>query len=153
MLSCALDSQLSPTLIENWVFTIFLLFLIVYNDIWRTDLRRSRRHFSSLGNTCLHLKGISTLRQCKKGYKTHFPPWFMGSPVCIPQHAVFLFSSLWIKYFQPLLWVCLCFHSQSRLKNPEHLKFLHVSSMHHIWQCMKPSPEVGIGFAKLGMAA
>jgi hypothetical protein len=26
---------------------------------WRTDLRRSRRHFSSLGNACLHLKGIS----------------------------------------------------------------------------------------------
>jgi hypothetical protein len=26
--------------------------------------------------------------------------------------------------------VCLCFHSQSKLKNPEHLKFLHVSSMH-----------------------
>jgi hypothetical protein len=25
----------------------------------------SRRHFSSLGNACLHLKGISTLRQCK----------------------------------------------------------------------------------------
>jgi hypothetical protein len=31
----------------------------------RTDGRRSRRHFSFLGNACLHLKGISTLRQCK----------------------------------------------------------------------------------------
>jgi hypothetical protein len=27
--------------------------------------------------------------------------------------------------------VCLCFHSQSRLKNPEHLKFLRMSSVHH----------------------
>jgi hypothetical protein len=30
----------------------------------KEDHRRSRRHFS-LGKACLHLKGISTLRQCK----------------------------------------------------------------------------------------
>jgi hypothetical protein len=38
------------------------------------------------------------------------------------------FSSLQIKSF--LLGVLLCFHPQSGLKNPEHLKFLHMSSMH-----------------------
>jgi hypothetical protein len=27
---------------------------------------------------------------------------------------------------------CLCFHSQSRLKKPEHLKFLRMSSVHHL---------------------
>jgi hypothetical protein len=31
----------------------------------RTDCRRSRRYFSSQGNNCLHLKGISAFRQCK----------------------------------------------------------------------------------------
>jgi hypothetical protein len=31
----------------------------------KEDHRRSRRHFSFLGKTCLHLKGISTLRQYK----------------------------------------------------------------------------------------
>jgi hypothetical protein len=65
----------------------------------------------------------------------------MGSPVsgspCSLQYAVFLFSflqlnSLQIKSFRPLLLVCLCFHSQSGLKSPEHLKSLHMSSMHHI---------------------
>jgi hypothetical protein len=51
--------------------------------------------------------------------------------------------------------VHLCFHSQSGLKNPEHLKFLCVSPVHHIWQPRrdKPSPKVGIGCAKLGKAA
>jgi hypothetical protein len=91
---------------------------------WRTDSRKSqkvdkwlRRHFSSLRNACLHLKGISTLRQCKLGYKTHSPPLPTGSLVSgspyIRQYAVFLFSflqlnSLQIKSFRPLLLESAC---------------------------------------------
>jgi hypothetical protein len=50
--------------------------------------------------------------------------------------------------------VCLCFHSQSRLKNPECLKFLCMSSVYHIWQPRRdqPSPEVSRGCANLGKA-
>jgi hypothetical protein len=36
--------------------------------------------------------------------------------------------------------VHLCFHPQSRLKNPEHLKFLHVSSVHHHLGVVKRTP-------------
>jgi hypothetical protein len=43
----------------------------------------------------------------------------------------------------------MCFHPQSGLKNPEHLKFLHVSSMHHIWRCMK-GPAITWGQHRLG---
>jgi hypothetical protein len=64
----------------------------------------------------------------------------MGSPVsgspCILQYAVFLFSPTKFstnKIFPTsAVRVCLCFHSQSRLKNPEHLKFLRMSSVHHL---------------------
>jgi hypothetical protein len=57
---------------------------------WRTDRGRSR-HFFSLGNARLHLKGISALRQCKKVYETPFPTLTLGitsfqvplhSPIC-----------------------------------------------------------------------
>jgi hypothetical protein len=73
----------------------------------------------------------------KKAINPHSPPWPTGSPVSgspyIPQYAVFLFSSLQIKSFRPLLLrVCLCFHSQRGLKNPEHLKFLCGSSVYHL---------------------
>jgi hypothetical protein len=34
-------------------------------NIVKDRLQEVRRHFSSLGNAPLHLKGISTLRQCK----------------------------------------------------------------------------------------
>jgi hypothetical protein len=44
--------------------------------------------------------------------------------------------------------VCLCFQSQSRLKNPEHLKLLHVSSVHHIWRCTK-GPAITWGWYRL----
>jgi hypothetical protein len=36
----------------------------------------SRRHFSSLGNACLHLKGISCDQAMQIGYKTPLPPAF-----------------------------------------------------------------------------
>jgi hypothetical protein len=43
----------------------------------------------------------------------------------------------------------LCFHSHSRLKNPEHLKFLCVSSVHHIWRRTK-GPAITWGQYRLG---
>jgi hypothetical protein len=58
-----------------------------------------------------------------------------GSP-CIPQYAVSLLFSP-TKFSTNKIFptsavrVCLCFHSQSRLKNPEHLKLLRVSFVHH----------------------
>jgi hypothetical protein len=87
------------------------LFLIAVREIiGRRDLTygRSRRHCFSPGNTILHLKSISALRQYtkKKAIKPnpHADPWdpVSWSP-CIPHYAVFLFSSLQIKSFQPLL--------------------------------------------------
>jgi hypothetical protein len=67
----------------------------------------------------------------QKGYKTQSPtrptePPVSGSP-CIPHYAVFLFSTNKIFLTSAAL-VHLCFHSQSRLKNPEYVKFLHVIS-------------------------
>jgi hypothetical protein len=47
----------------------------------------------------------------------------------VPHHAVFLFSTNKI-FLTSAAGVHLCFHSQSRFNNPEHLKFLHVSSVH-----------------------
>jgi hypothetical protein len=100
------------------------------------DCRRSRRHFSFPGNTHLHLKGIFALRQYtkKKAIKPnpHLDPQdhqFPG-PHAFPTLQSFLFSSLQIKSLTSAAGVCLCFHFQSRLKNPEHLKFLHVSSVY-----------------------
>jgi hypothetical protein len=107
----------------------------------------SRRHFSSLGNVHLHLKGVSAIRQCKKATKpTPYPDpqdhWFPGPPA-FPNMLSFSFL-LQIKFSTnkifpiPVVRVCLCFHSQSRLKNPEHLKFLCMSSVHQkhkYWKC------------------
>jgi hypothetical protein len=45
------------------------------------DDKWSRRHFSFLGNSHLHLKGISAIRQCKKAIKPHSLPWPTGPPV------------------------------------------------------------------------
>jgi hypothetical protein len=74
----------------------------------------SRRHLSFPGNLCLHLRDISALRQCKKAIKTQSPPWPRGPLVsgfwshCIPHYAVFLFFSLQIKSFQPMLLESTC---------------------------------------------
>jgi hypothetical protein len=73
----------------------------------------SRRHFFSLGNACLHLKGIFHHQAMQKwAIKPHSLTWPMGSPVsrsaCILQYAVFLFSSLQIKSFWPLLLESTC---------------------------------------------
>jgi hypothetical protein len=76
-------------------------------------------------------------RQYKKGYKTPLPILTHGitgfrvllhSPIC---SLSLLFSTNKI-FPTSAVRVCLCFHSQCRLKNPEHLKFLHVSSVHHL---------------------
>jgi hypothetical protein len=48
----------------------------------------SRRHLSSLGNVHLHLKGISALRQWKKGYKTPLPTLTHGiTSFWVPLHS------------------------------------------------------------------
>jgi hypothetical protein len=96
----------------------------------------SRRHLSFPGNLCLHPRGISVLRQRKKAIKTQSPtlptgPPGSGSP-CIPHYAVFLsflFSTNKI-FPTSAAGVRLCFHSQRMLESAEHLKFLHVSSVH-----------------------
>jgi hypothetical protein len=56
-------------------------------------------------------------------------PQVSGSP-SIPHYAVFLFSTNKI-FLTSAAGVCLGFHSQSGIKNSEHLKFLHMSSVHH----------------------
>jgi hypothetical protein len=75
------------------------------------------------------------------GYKTPLPTLThritgfrvpLHSPIC---SLSLLFSSTKFSankiFLTSAVGVCLCFHSQSRLKNPEHLKFLHMSSMHY----------------------
>jgi hypothetical protein len=48
----------------------------------------SRRHFSSLGNTCLHLKGISCNQAMQIGYKTPLPNLTQGiTGFRVPQHS------------------------------------------------------------------
>jgi hypothetical protein len=83
---------------------------------WRTDCRRSQKAVSDQGDPLLPrkpLKDMSAPRQCKKkAIKPHSPPWPTGSLVsgspCILQYAVFLFSSLQIKSFHPLLLESAC---------------------------------------------
>jgi hypothetical protein len=124
-----------------------------------------RRHLSFSWNLCLHLRDISAPRQCKKAYKTPFPILTHGiTGFQVPLHfpicsLSLLFSPTKLFTNKILLTsavgVCLCFHPQSRVKNTDHLKFLHMSSMHHIWQPRREqlSPEVGTGCAKLGKTA
>jgi hypothetical protein len=65
----------------------------------------------------------------------HLDPWDHRFPVplhSLPCSPSLLFST---NHIIPtfISGVCRCFHSQSGLKNPEHLTFLYVSSVHHIW--------------------
>jgi hypothetical protein len=53
----------------------------------------------------------------------HAPPYSLS--LVFSTHKFFLTSAAGVH---------LCFHSQSGLKNPEHLEFLCMSSVHHIWQ-------------------
>jgi hypothetical protein len=100
----------------------------------------SRRHLFFPGNQCLHLRGISTLRQCKKAIKSNpHPDPYWTTSFWVPLHAQpcslsLLFSTNKI-FPTSAAGIYLCFHSQSRLKNPEHLKFLHVSSVHQNYMC------------------
>jgi hypothetical protein len=100
----------------------------------------SKRHLSFPGNLCLHLRDISAPMQCKKRLKNPIPTLVQGiTGFRVPLHSPICSLSL---LFSPTKFstnkilptcavgVCLCFHPQSRLKNPEHLKFLRVSSMH-----------------------
>jgi hypothetical protein len=73
----------------------------------------------------------------EKSYKT-LPTLTHGTtgfqiPLHSPLCSLSLLFSTNIIFLTSAVEVHLCFHSQSRLKNPEHLKFLCVSSMHHIW--------------------
>jgi hypothetical protein len=120
----------------------------------------SREHFFFPGNICLHLTDISTHRQyTKKGYKTLSPTWPTGSLVsrspCMPPFSLSLLFSTNKIFPTSAAGVCLCLHSQSGLKNPEHLKFLHMLSVHHIWwpRRDKSSPEVGTLCTKLEKTA
>jgi hypothetical protein len=90
----------------------------------------------------LHLKGISTIRQCKKAIKPtpHPDPQIpvSRSPYIPPTCSLsFLFSTNKFSTNKILptsaVRVFLYFHSQSRLKNPEHLKFLCVSFLHQVY--------------------
>jgi hypothetical protein len=81
----------------------------------------------------------------KKGYKTPLPSLTQGvtsfqdplhSPICsltllLSANEIFLTSAVG---------VCLCFHSQSRLKNTEELKYMCMSSGHQIWQLQRDQP-------------
>jgi hypothetical protein len=124
----------------------------------------SRRHHSFPGNLCLHPRDISALRQCKKVYKNPIPNLTHGiislqvtlqSPIC-SLSLLFSMNKFSTNKIFPTsaVGVCLCFHSQRGLKNPEHLKFLRLLSVHIWWPWWdQPSPEVDIGCAKLGKTA
>jgi hypothetical protein len=94
-----------------------------------------RRHFSFPGNVCLHLREISTLTQYTKRLKNPISnPTHRTTGLQVPLHAPSCsFSPLFStnKFFlTSAAGVHLCFHSQSRTKNPKHLKFLRMSSAH-----------------------
>jgi hypothetical protein len=119
-----------------------------------------RRHLSFLGNFCLHLRDISALRQCKKSIKTQSPTWPTGPLVsrspCIPHYAVFLFSSLQIKSFLHLLLEstgAFILRVGSRTLSTWNSWACHLCIIFGDAWRDKPSPEVGIGCAKLGKAA
>jgi hypothetical protein len=98
-----------------------------------------RRHFFP-GNICLHLRDISALGQYKKRLKnpiSNLTPWdhrFLGPPVC--PHVAFLFSSLQIKSFWPLLLESACaFILRVDPRTLKTWKFLCVSSVHqYLWE-------------------
>jgi hypothetical protein len=89
------------------------------------------------------LREVSPSGNAKIGYKTHSTPWPTESPgFRVPLYSPICSLSLLFStnkfstnkiFLTSAVGVCLCFHSQSGLKNPEHLKFLHVSSMHHMY--------------------
>jgi hypothetical protein len=95
-----------------------------------------RRFFSFPANVCLHLRDILALGQYTKkdiipnlqnDPQDHLP--ISRSPCMPPCRLSLLFSTNKI-FPTSVAEVCLCFHSQSGPQNPEHLKFLHVSSAH-----------------------
>jgi hypothetical protein len=94
----------------------------------------------------------------KKAIKTQSPTWPMGPPVPCSLHSPLCSLSLLFSrrtvFLTNFVVVRLCFHCQSGIKNPEPLKFLCRSSVHHIWwpRRDKPSLEVGVDCAKLEKA-
>jgi hypothetical protein len=74
------------------------------------------------------IKPIPTLTHGTTGFQVP-----LHSPPC----SISLLSSTNKILLTSTAGVCLCFHSQSGLKNPEHLKSQCMSSVYHIWRCMK----------------
>jgi hypothetical protein len=109
----------------------------------RGDLKdRPREVETLLPRKCLFASERHLCHQAMQiGYKTPLPTLTQGitgfrvplhSPIC---SLSLLFSPTKFStnkiFLTSAVRVCLCFHSQSRLKNPEHLKFLCKSSVHH----------------------
>jgi hypothetical protein len=97
------------------------------------------------------LRDISTLRQYKKrAIKTRFPNWPMGPPVsgfyCMPPCSPPLPFSTNKIFPTSAAGVCLCFQSQSRSKNPEHLKILaYLLYINRSQQCFRFSCSIILG--------
>jgi hypothetical protein len=133
---------------------------------WRTDFRRSQKVTSGQGDTSPSQEmPVYTWEtslpsgNTQKGYKTQSPtrptgPPVSGSPSMI-HHAVFLFYSLQIKSFWPLLLESACafiLRMDSRTLSTRNSCTCHLCIIFgNAWRG-KSSPEAGIGCAKLGKA-
>jgi hypothetical protein len=108
---------------------------------WKMDCRGSQKVISGQEDTSPSQEtSVCTWEKClpsgnvKKATKPNpqpDPQPRISRSLCIPCHAVFLFSTNKI-FLTSAAGVHLCFHPQSGLKNPEQMKFLRVSSVHQI---------------------
>jgi hypothetical protein len=106
---------------------------------WRMDCKRSQKVINGQGDTSPSQKTSVCIWETslpsgntQNGYIIQSPPQPTRPWVPLPSPLWSLSLLFCTNKIFPTsaAGVCLCFHSQSRLKNPEHLKFLCVSSVH-----------------------